>query len=201
MFINFVFICFMDFISVKFTGQIARWFKLHFIINCVVCYLSFNETFEILNNPYKSEMNSENTNSLWLVFFLHMYHMLYFKIKRIDYIHHIFSVFLCTPIAYSLNIKLMSLHYFIGNGLPGGIDYFLLILVKNNIIDSLTEKYYNAWINTFIRIPGGIIASYITYLNLHISNYLIFVMIISFLNVSLFGKLAIENYIERKLNN
>ena len=43
------------------------------------------------------------------------------------------------------------------NGLPGGIDYLLLILVKIGKIKSIEEKRINTYLNNYIRAPGILI--------------------------------------------
>ena len=50
-------------------------------------------------------------------------------------------------------------------GLPGCIDYFLLGLVKLNILDKLKEKQINVYINNWIRGPGCVIGSAFTYVS------------------------------------
>ena len=39
-------------------------------------------------------------------------------------------------------------------GLPGGLDYVLLSLMKFGAIEKITEKRYNMWLQTGIRWPG-----------------------------------------------
>eukprot|EP01104_Vermistella_antarctica_P020410 TRINITY_DN8714_c0_g1_i1.p1 TRINITY_DN8714_c0_g1~~TRINITY_DN8714_c0_g1_i1.p1 ORF type:complete len:113 (+),score=19.56 TRINITY_DN8714_c0_g1_i1:177-515(+) len=50
-------------------------------------------------------------------------------------------------------------------GLPGGIDYFLLVLVKHGLIDKMTEKDINRFLNLLIRWPGMFLAGYLMFLN------------------------------------
>jgi hypothetical protein len=84
--------------------------------------------------------------------------------------------------------------------LPGGLDYFGLCFYKYNIITKLQQKYISSILNSYIRIPGGIIS--VTYTILDIKNVsniqsTISMYIISFIvyfNVTYFGKMAIENY-------
>ena len=120
-----------------------------------------------------------------------------------DIYHHVSSVFLCFPPSLIYNKKILSLFYFIGTGLPGGIDYLLLTLVKNGQFDYLREKKYNSNINAYIRMPGGAICSFLT-LNTALNNPIFlermcgyFLSFIVFTNTAFFGKMAIENYIER----
>tara|TARA_B100000900_G_C20474086_1_gene672630 strand:+ start:87 stop:407 length:321 start_codon:yes stop_codon:yes gene_type:complete len=97
-----------------------------------------------------------------------------------------------------------ALVYFFSSGLPGGIDYLLLTLVKNNKINRLTEKNINSYLNVYIRMSGGYITSYIIFKDglqnttiYMYSNILLSCLI--FYNSGYFGKLAIENNIENRL--
>tara|TARA_B110000438_G_C15817312_1_gene652560 strand:+ start:2182 stop:2448 length:267 start_codon:yes stop_codon:yes gene_type:complete len=81
----------------------------------------------------------------------------------------------------------------------------MLSLVKHNKIESLTQKYYSSLLNTYLRIPGGVVASFLSYIiatedvDINISEkYSLYIMsIILFFNCTVFGKMAIENYIEK----
>merc|ERR1711916_331415 len=56
-------------------------------------------------------------------------------------------------------------------GLPGGIDYFLLALVKLKLIASLTEKRINVLLNLVIRWPFQLLSMYVIFLNFAIGNF------------------------------
>jgi hypothetical protein len=47
------------------------------------------------------------------------------------------------------------------NGLPGGIDYILLTLVKFGKIKKIVEKSINSKLNIWIRSPGIMMGAYI----------------------------------------
>ena len=49
-------------------------------------------------------------------------------------------------------------------GLPGGIDYLLLFLVKHQKIERLEEKRWNARINVWLRSPGLLTCAVFMYL-------------------------------------
>lgn len=204
-FCSITFICGSDYILCRLINTKARWFQLHFVCNCLITYCSFPETIDIFLNPEKSGEITENHLGGLIAFYLHIFHVLFFKLSTIDKYHHITSVFLCIPLSTLFKRKTLSMYYFFGTGLPGGIDYFLLTLVKNNRIPSIMEKYYNSKINTYIRIPGGVLGSYLTfYVAYHSKDHIqyitgMFLAIIAFLNATIFGKMAIENYIERRI--
>ena len=83
------------------------------------------------------------------------YHVLFFRLTQDDVFHHLLFVpVVCLahfawPCGTSANI----LCFFI-SGFPGGVDYFMLGLVKNGQMRALKEKRLNASINTWIRAPG-----------------------------------------------
>ena len=119
-----------------------------------------------------------------------------------DYIHHIISVFLgvlpCLLFYYS---KLITITNFLGCGLPGGITYYLLILVKYNKLDKLKEKKYTAIINAYFRCPGIVFVIGIEYMKImsnielrESKNFLIYLIISMFWNACFFNYEAIYNY-------
>ena len=89
--------------------------------------------------------------------------MLFFKINNTeDWIHHIVSclfvplIGILCPFGYTLSLCNINMC-----GIPGGIDYFLLVLVKYNIIEKMTEKKINRYLNLFIRYPIMYLCCYI----------------------------------------
>lgn len=186
----------------------ARWFQLHFVINMFICHYSFPEMLEILYDVNKSNEYTTNLYSKYLGLNLHIYHTIFFKLKKIDIYHHVSSVFITFIATIFFSKKILSIYYFFFTGLPGGIDYFLLTLYKNNYIKSITEKKYNSLLNAYIRLPGGIISFYLTlnilinFQNNIISFYCgIILLVMAYFNSIYFAKLAIENNIEHKYTN
>ena len=55
---------------------------------------------------------------------------------------------------YLPSSTLLGFSLFFTTGLPGGIDYFLLFLVRNNMLNPLIEKRINTWLNVWIRSAG-----------------------------------------------
>jgi hypothetical protein len=77
-----------------------------------------------------------------------------------DYMHHIISVFIVGTISivFPFGRTLGAVSFFLC-GLPGGIDYLLLSLVKHNLIESITEKKINSNLNLLIRVPGVLLTT------------------------------------------
>lgn len=49
------------------------------------------------------------------------------------------------------------------SGLPGGIDYFVLGLIKVGISDKMTQKRLSSNLNVWVRAPGILSATFILY--------------------------------------
>ena len=207
LFINtFIYIFLIDNVLTYLFSDIARWFQLHFVINMISVYLTYQNVTKMIMYPLSSFDNYDNNVVISYTGILHVYHNIFFKMKIIDYYHHILSVYIPFLIIYNINRRITSLYFFIFCGLPGGIEYLMLSLVKHNKIESLTQKHYSSLLNTYLRIPGGIIASFLSYtianedVNINISEkYSLYIIsVILFFNCTVFGKMAIENYVQKK---
>ena len=191
----------------KNTNTKEQWFQLHAFINACIVYFSYNDVYDCLMNPSVSIQPCSNLFAGSFALMLHVYHSYVYQMTYMDKLHHGISVFLATPLCMLYQTKGISMYYFFGTGLPGGIDYFLLSLVKQKKLDSIKEKKINSYLNTFIRLPGLVLASYLIWKDaiqhpskiIHYSNRLLALLV--FLNGTIFGKMAIENYKERSLEN
>jgi len=171
--------------------QSLRWFILHIITNFFVCLFTFNDVIDILQNP-SLENNESYMVSKNVVFVLHFYHMVMFSnLQLIDWMHHvIMMLILLTPYYYPVSTLSNYLLFFL-NGLPGGLDYLMLVLLAYNKIDKLTEKKVNSYLNAYLRGPGIVIGTYIAYLNYFNRLSDTNVLILSF---SLFGMMWNAQY-------
>ena len=201
---NFIYL--LDHLLCKYYTDKARWFQLHSLSNLFVCIFCISDIISIVYDVNEAAMPLTGYVGGSFALQVHLYHTLNFPLTTMDKYHHISSVFLCFPPSMVFNKKILSLFYFIGTGLPGGIDYLLLTLVKNGKLDYLKEKKYNSYINAYIRMPGGAICSFLTF-NASLNNDILlekisgfFLSFIVFVNTAFFGKLAIENYVERLEN-
>ncbi len=97
---------------------------------------------------------------------------------------------------------------FFMTGIPGGITYLLLILVRYNYITKLTEKRISKHLNLWLRMPGILFFASILLLNMiknpfEIQNYLtLFYMIWNSIHFTktITESHAIANYV-KKLEN
>lgn len=145
--------------TTKIVPPSARWFLLHVIGNFFVIIFSLQDTINIILWPdvHLQWGTPSSMQCIYAAVALHIYHVLgYFKhLKREDWIHHIVSAFfvgffaMCVPWG-----PIKSFHCFFITGLPGGIDYFLIVLVKAKKMDALTEKHINTILNVWIRSVG-----------------------------------------------
>jgi len=85
-----------------------------------------------------------------------------------DWMHHIISSIFVAGLGIYMPLgKLPSLANLVMCGIPGAIDYFLLVLVKLKKISSINEKYVNRYLNLILRWPIMFLTSYIFILNIY----------------------------------
>lgn len=133
----------------------ARWLSIHAVGNAIVVCLSTADTLKTFSNPAASVDGLGSLQAILCVLAIHLYHLMAFPCTAEDYFHHfVFAGVLC-PLGLLIKIgPVMNAVSFFICGLPGGMDYVMLVLVKHGYMDSLTEKRYNARINVWIRSPG-----------------------------------------------
>jgi hypothetical protein len=155
---------------INFNKKITNYFLIHFIFNMYVSFNTFENTIEILYNPY-AVFTTNNYVSFAVVLF-HIYHIIYYynDIKIDEMIHHIWIVFIILPITWLNYCNIADSSLFFMTGLPGGITYLLLVLKETKYISSMTEKYISKHLNMWIRIPGSIIVGYIIFVNAMIAT-------------------------------
>lgn len=140
----------------------ARYFVLHMFVNMAIIGMTLPTLPLFIQDPARAvffDQRCVNWLPNILTTSLHMYHLLLYKTKRVDYIHH-FPGFIGNLIntVYPTN-TLQDFSYLFIMGIPGFIDYLLLILVKYSYIESRLEKYTNSRINLYIRLPGLLTSS------------------------------------------
>ena len=152
-----------------------RWYAIHFIYNMFVVYICKGDLYELLIDPIHAFTDSTfttrfpvaSTSAICAVMALHLSHPLLFTINRTDILHHVvMCLLLLIPYYYQtlLVIGTTNSCLFFLSGLPGGIDYLMLVLTQWNIISKLGEKQWNTEINTWIRSPGILFCVFSLYL-------------------------------------
>ena len=92
-------------------------------------------------------------------FSIHFYHIIMYYQKFVfdDWLHHIIMIFISLPLSLLYNTGTLTAHFsFFVTGFPGGVNYFLLFLERNKLIERQTQKYFNYHLNLWIRQPGCI---------------------------------------------
>ena len=147
----------------------ARYFALHFLFNIWIIKCVYPGAIFIFNNPLMNYINDVNfiksgQLSTGGIIIFHFYHtcMNYSNLVLEDWVHHVVSCFIVGYIGISCPIGIvLNWVNLIMCGIPGGIDYLLLVLMKYEIIFKQTEKRINRLLNLLIRMQG-----YIWYLNI-----------------------------------
>jgi hypothetical protein len=131
-------------------------------------------TISCINDVKQSYLNLNNFMNYPINYYpsiitlsLHSYHIInyYNKLLFDDWLHHILMCGVALPIGIKMNSGFLLNHsLFFLTGLPGGINYINMFLTRNNIMNRLNQKYINKKLNIWIRAPGCISHSVLTYI-------------------------------------
>jgi len=139
----------------------AQWnnpyYAVHAIHNAAIVYTTAPDVYHTFTNLHHLEQYETNWLAVQLCLALHFYHiaLYYQKFRPDDWLHHILMIGLAIPLGCYLQAHtLMGLSLFFTTGLPGGIDYAMLFLVRNQLLNKYTEKEINTALNVWIRSPG-----------------------------------------------
>ena len=199
---------FTDFVLIKLFGSTARWFQLHSAINFLISYLIWEDIYSFIFYPLYAIKVNTDFKVVYYIIYLHSYHFFIKKLQLIELIHHVLFVFMgVLPCIFFWNYNIINLWILSGCGLPGAIEYFMLSLVKKDMLSCKRQKYISANINNYMRLPiamYGLSLTYIAYMEKIIycnSIFFIYICILIYTNGTFFNKLAIENYIKYKYTN
>lgn len=151
--------CLLDKALTDYTRLDGIYYLIHSLHNAAIVYLTGGEVIHSLTDFGYVLDSPKNIIALELVFALHFYHVIRYwqKLRYDDWLHHILMIGIGLPIGWATDSNsLLGYSLFFMTGLPGGIDYVLLFLVRNGWLQKETEKNINAWLNTWIRSPGCI---------------------------------------------
>jgi hypothetical protein len=130
---------------------------VHAIHNAIITILTAPDVYYTFTDLYNITTYPTNWFAIKICLALHLYHiMLYYQTFRFDdWLHHGLMIGVALPIgSYIPAHTFMGFSFFFTTGLPGGIDYALLALVRNEVIPKPLEKCINTWLNVWIRSPG-----------------------------------------------
>ena len=139
--------------------QTGRWFALHAAANAIIVGFCSNDAWMALTDPIMAGMGEYNLWTVYMVAAIHLYHILFFdNLTSQDWVHHLlFGGVMCLMgILFTVG-KGMGLIAFFICGLPGGLDYLMLALVKKGLMHTNTEKRWNSRIMVWIRAPGCVL--------------------------------------------
>ena len=144
----------------------ARWFALHAAANALVVAFGARDVAAFFASPLCAMLSA---HSSWvpshLAFALHAYHLVAFtSLRGEDIAHHLIFAFPTLLLDFSWAWgRVVNVFLFWVTGLPGGITYVLLVLVKTGRMTPLREKQISAGLNTWLRAPGLVIFSTVVF--------------------------------------
>jgi len=161
----------LDFCIKQYFPKSASYFLLHTIFNAWVSWMVFDDVIFTLLNPldiYQKTYFSESgiLTTLGIMCF-HLNHLFFYSnLTTEDWLHHIISSLLVPITAFIFPFShILALSNIVMCGIPGGIDYFMLFLVKLNKLNKMTEKKVNRFLNLLIRWPFMFLCFYIFIVN------------------------------------
>jgi len=135
----------------------GRYLTLHVLCNGFVTLVHFDDVVRSYLDWTESYLGSDcDTRGVAVVYSLHLYHIAFFQpLPMIDWVHHVVMCIVMLPLAWLLQPgPLLGHGAFFASGLPGGLDYVMLVMVKKGWLPSLTEKHVNSQIMVWLRCPG-----------------------------------------------
>eukprot|EP00755_Sulcionema_specki_P010673 Sspe_Gene.47110::Locus_23787_Transcript_1_1_Confidence_1.000_Length_1173::g.47110::m.47110 len=134
----------------------APYYIAHIIVNGVICSLAMKDLIFVATDTEMALRSREySTWAMDVCNALHFYHVFCFTdLRFVDYLHHVIMNFFCMPLFYAADYgPLANYNMFFVSGLPGGIDYVLLYMVRLKKLRKIEEKKWNTSINVWIRGP------------------------------------------------
>ena len=150
----------------------GRWFALHALTNMIIVAFCLPELARLWPDPVVGLVQSTAVLSrvpLAMNLAVHTYHVVLWleEMQWIDWLHHGLMTFVAIPACLACNMgPVVNLMHFFVLGLPGGIDYALLSLVKMQRLSPLREKSLNCTLNLWLRSPGIVMCTTLGYLQL-----------------------------------
>lgn len=163
----------------------ARYYALHLVVNgtahregradCKLTKSAKNAAFVVFTHsndvvfavwdPLAAVRAHTNLNGTIAIAALHALHWARFSLSADERLHHAVMIAVMLPLACGLNAgSLLGHGAFWTSGLPGGVDYALLVLVKLGRMRATTEKRWNAVLQTWLRAPGCVVHVLLTWL-------------------------------------
>ena len=111
----------------------GRYFILHAAGNAIAVILTFNGMTRTLLDPVHAAEGDVQIFGYCVVVAIHLYHVLAFRpLPQVEWVHHVLMIGIVGPVVfYYARGAIIDYCSFFLSGLPGGIDYVMLALVKN----------------------------------------------------------------------
>jgi len=142
------------------SDRTGGYFALHVLCNAYVSVVHLPDVVHVYRDPVRAATvppgGTTNCDGIMAIAALHMWHIIAYRpLPFIDWLHHIVMVVVMLPCAVMVMPSYLLGHgAFFSSGLPGGLDYLMLVFVKLKWMESITEKRINARIQTWMRNPG-----------------------------------------------
>ncbi len=133
------------------------YFLIHFLHNLMISFWTFPNVVRVLTS---NEKDCDIVPFVIpMVYGLHAYHIVaYMEYMRLDdWIHHIVSMGIAVPLTifYFTNLNILGMCFFFTTGIPGGLNYFNLFLLKNwPGYDKRVQQKINVFLQSWVRCPG-----------------------------------------------
>ena len=143
------FVCFAD--------SKTRWWALHALANFAVAFAAVPDTVWVLQHPFCCMFGRlQSWLPSHLAFAVHAYHLAMFvEVKFEELAHHLLfvGVFGAVNFAFYWGPIVNVLLLFI-TGIPGGVNYVMLVLKKMGVTRAMDQKRRYALIDVWLRMPG-----------------------------------------------
>lgn len=175
-------------LSGKQRTETMRFFILHAAVNWAVTAACTSSLMATLADPVRSNVATRHPppalfdgsspagvpaffqpNNHWpaiLIACIHVYHLLpgLFTLTPSDYFHHLLfcPAIILTGVLLRCGVLRNAVGWFIC-GLPGAIDYTLLVMVKLGHLPKLRQKSVNRLVALWLRIPGLLFMAFCSY--------------------------------------
>jgi len=133
------------------------YYAVHALHNAAIAVTTAPDVYTTFTDLHGLDKYPTNYLAVQLCVALHLYHIaLYWtKFRLDDWLHHGLMIGVAIPMGLAIEAyTLIGFSLFFTTGLPGGIDYALLFLVRNNLLQKNTEKSINTFLNVWVRSPG-----------------------------------------------
>jgi hypothetical protein len=152
----------------------APWFALHCAMNAIVVLFGLRDVYFVLATPACAMVGEvQSWVPTHVALMVHVYHCVaYTDLRFDDILHHVAFVLPMGIMQLSMMWgPICNFQMFFITGLPGGLDYALLVLVKQGRLGKLDEKKHNSRIMVWLRMPGLLIMSSIQYVVMTMGFY------------------------------